>query len=311
MRKLASAVGLLILVGASTPSVAQDVKPFEINMQRVKVNGGGRLADSKTYFIPTVYLLLSAKGSVWARAGGAQAHGTFFVDGLDKAMLQGLSRKIEEDLITKMRGAGYTVVTYADMKDDPTVVKQDRKDIDKKWGLPTKKDPSGSPTFLVASPTDEQAFGHGITGPVWPWRGVGKDKGMVTLVPEIWLTMPQMGGELSEGYKRSSAKIVVEPALRLTRAFVWGLNPKQGGVGITIERHDTRSAVDSAGYIELLSAKKTNFSAAFDQNSEWARASTDWSFTIDPAAVTAGVLRVGYAINDLIVAETAKAHSKP
>lgn len=85
------AVSMLVLA-----SVAQaGMKPFELNMDRVKIVDPKGLA-APTYFVPSVNLVVSCSGSVWAqsKAGGAnaQAHGKFYVKGLDKALLQDLAR---------------------------------------------------------------------------------------------------------------------------------------------------------------------------------------------------------------------------
>jgi len=300
MRTVTWGLGLLGLLGTTVPGQAQELKPFELNMDRVKVAGGGRLGDSNTYLIPTVYLLMLGKGSVWVKSGGAQAHGKYFVDGLEKDWLQGLARKIQDDLVTKMRAAGYTVLTYDDIKGESKIEGKDMMDLDKKFGLPTK-DVAGM-TFVVSAPSDDQTFSYGITGPVWPFRGLAKDKGMVVLVPQILFTTLDMGGTTEEGYKRYSAGITIAPTMRLQGATIWGLNPKQAGVNILIDRHGTRLAAEVAGTAKQLSEDKTDFSDS------WKRVSGDFSFTLDQPAVTAGVLRVSYAINDLIVAEAKKAH---
>lgn len=69
-------VSLLVLLLAF-PAAAQSaaMKPYEFNMDRVKVvKFGGNLTSSDTILVPTVSLLVTAHGSVWAQKGGAQAH---------------------------------------------------------------------------------------------------------------------------------------------------------------------------------------------------------------------------------------------
>lgn len=301
MRTLTKAIGLLVMAASAAPLAAQDA-PFEVNLDRVKVAGGNRLGDSDTYFIPTFYLLVAAKGSAWASKGGAQAHAKWFVDGLTKEMMQDFSKKLHDDLATKIRAAGYKVLTYDDMKGDPALAEKNLMGTDEKWGMPTRKGIFESTRFVVGTPTDAQAYSFGITGPVWPFRGLAKDKQVVVLVPEIWFQAPQVSAKTEEGYKRASAGINFNPMMILESAVVWGLNPKQAGVSIIVQRHGSRHASENAGTITQLSEDKYNFS------SDWKRTSGDFSFTIDPGAVAAGILRVGYALNSMIADKVREAH---
>ena len=118
-----AALGLVQLARAELP-------PFELNKDRIKVSSfGGSLKSSKTFLVPTATIMVSASGSVWAQAkngsANAQAHAKFYVKGLDKALLQNLARQVQDDLVTKLRAAGYTVLTYDDVRDRPDwVVRQ-------------------------------------------------------------------------------------------------------------------------------------------------------------------------------------------
>ena len=86
--------GLMVTVRAET-------KPFELNMERVKIVDPKGLA-SPTYFVPGVNLIVTCAGDVWAQSkkGGsnAQAHGRFYVKGFEKALLQDLARQARDEL---------------------------------------------------------------------------------------------------------------------------------------------------------------------------------------------------------------------
>jgi hypothetical protein len=296
MRRLALALSFVAL---AHPLAAQSaaMKPFELNMDRVKSSDWGK---QTTYFVPSYDLIISVHGSVWAQKGGAQAHGKFFVDGLDKAMLHQLASKLESDLVTKIRGAGYTVLTYADLKDHPDVAKRGLDKDDEKWGLPIRW---GQPlTYVIAAPTDAQQFNNPIQGAAWPWKGIAKEKDLVAVSPEITFSVPQMWGETRAGYSSNSAGINTDPAMIFEGAMVRGINPKGGMPFIQVQRHGQRLAAEKAGTIEKLNEDKTSFSK------EWKRTSGDFSMTIDPVAFSDGILRVGLAMNDLIVKEIVKAH---
>lgn len=289
---------------AASAALVAAAPPFEINPERVKVTTfGGSLAGSKTYFIPTVTILVSASGSIWAqsKSGGAnaQAHARYFVKGLEKAALQGLAKQMQDELVAKLRAAGHTVLTYDDLKANAVVSGHGRDKPDAKWGLPTThQDPS---TYVVAAPSDEQAFDRPINGPVWWLRDVAKEKDLIVLVPEITLNVPQVFGEKGGGYKRAEASISMNPSMKLHGAMVWTINGKGGTANIQVQEHGMRLVTEVAGTTTKLSEDKTQFSES------WGRSSTDVMFSLDPAAFSAGVLRVGSQINDLIVAQIAKA----
>src|SRR6185295_10667933 len=85
MRHFAVCVSLVLTVSSFAQSLA--MKPFEVNMDRVKVSTfGGNFAQPKSYLVPTYTVEVSSEGSVWAKAGRTQSHAKYFVDGLDKAM---------------------------------------------------------------------------------------------------------------------------------------------------------------------------------------------------------------------------------
>lgn len=68
MKRLLGAA--LMLAVLPTPLSAQDVTPFDINMQRVRFGGPKSCAPTKTYIVPTVQLYIQARNTGWARNGG-------------------------------------------------------------------------------------------------------------------------------------------------------------------------------------------------------------------------------------------------
>jgi hypothetical protein len=161
-------VVLLIASLLSVSALAQSpaMKPFEINMDRVKVTSfGANFGTTSSYLIPTLRLRVSVAGSVWAQKGGAKAHGKYYVDGLDHDMLQGVAKTLQDDLVTKMRAAGYTVLTYDDVKSEPDVSGQSVDKIDTRYGLPSSGGLGMPVTFVDATPSDAQTFSSPIQGP--------------------------------------------------------------------------------------------------------------------------------------------------
>ncbi|MEO8382519.1 MAG: hypothetical protein ABI779_22860 [Acidobacteriota bacterium] len=184
----------LVLVFTASTLVAQSpaMQPFEVNMERVKFSAfGGNSGTTTTYLIPTVNLQVSVAGAVWAKAGRTKAHARYYVDGMSKEMLQALAKDIQDDLVTRLRGAGYTVLTYDDVKSEPEVVSHQRNTIDKEYGVPTTggfdlPGGFGKPVkFALVSPSDEQSFDSPIQGPAWWLRGIAKAKNLTVIVPEL------------------------------------------------------------------------------------------------------------------------------
>ncbi len=279
-------------------------KPWEINMERVKVVDAKGLANkANTYFVPSFNLTVSCSGSVWAqsRAGGAnaQAHGKFYVKGLDKALLQGLARQLQDDLVAKLRATGATVLTYDDLKGDPRIAGHGRLSPDAKWGFPTwSQDPL---TYVRVTPTDEQEFERGLAAsPTFWMHAIAKEKNLIILLPEVTFTVPQMWGEVDSGYKRDSAGIAVNSAMMLHGAMIYVDNPQGSFTGIQVQQHGKRLAQEVTGKVRLMSEDKTEFSKA------WQRSSSDWVMTLDPQAFSDGILRVATAINTMTVGQIKK-----
>lgn len=303
---------LLALAATTTPPLTQaQPKPFELNMDRVKVAGSGGFAG-KTIYLTGYTLYVSATGDVWAQNKGgffsnapkAQAHGKFYVKGLDKAMLQGLAQKLTDDLASRLRDAGFTVLTYDDMKDQPVIASHERLKAEPNWGLPVKGNTwtSDPLTYVIATPTDAQAMERPITGPLFWMNSLAREKQIVMVAPEITLSVPQMYGEASEGYKRAEAGISTNPAMKLLGAFVWSQNGNGGGTNIQVLEHGKRLVVDNTGTMKKLSDDTTTFSSV------WKRSSADFMFELDQAAFSDGVLRVGHAINAVVLDQAVKAN---
>ena len=293
---------LVSVLTLATVATAAETKSFELNPDRIKVVDPKGLA-AQTYFVPGVNLVISCSGSVWAQSkkGGAnaQAHGKFYVQGLDKSLVQELARKVQDDFVAKLRATGATVLTYDDLKSDPLVAGHGRRTADAKWNLPTRsKDPL---TYIIATPTDAQAFEPGLAASAAFWlHAMAKEKKLIVLLPEITFTVPQMWGEVDAGYKRDSAGIAVNSTMLLQAAAIYVDNPQGSFTNIQIQTHGKRPAAEVTGTIKKLSEDKTQFS------SSWGRSSSDWLMTLDPTAFSDGVLQASYAINTYVADQVKK-----
>jgi hypothetical protein len=293
---------LTLLSGLVVPARAE-TKPFEPNMERVKIVDAKGLA-APTYFVPGVNLIVTCAGDVWAQSkkggGNAQAHGRFYVKGFEKALLQDLARQAQDDLVAKLRATGATVLTYDDLKDHPVVAGHGRRSPDPKWGLPTSSLFSNL-TFLTAAPTDAQLYDRGMAAGAAFWlHPLAKEKKLVVILPEITLTVPQMWGEVDAGYKRDSAGVAVNTVMLLHAAAINVSNPQNSFTNISIQTHGKRPACEATGTMKLMSQDSTEFSKS------WQRSSSDWVMTLDPQAFSGGVLRVTSAINTMIAEQVKK-----
>lgn len=283
--------------------------PFDLNEDRIKVVHEGDF-EADTYLIPTVYLHIAARTQTDAKNEGASAKARVFVEGFTKEMAQGLARKIYDDLVQKVRDAGYKVLTYDDVKGD--VAAFARMEANPKFGMPVKMfDKGPGIDFMIVTPSDEQAFDYNFaTGPTWPWRDMTKSRKVVTILPQIYYNLPQVWAEKGGGMFSSSVKIKIDPAMKLYLAFINGLPPDLGWCSINIQEHGKRLAAENAGSVQKLAEDKFD-SGTKDVGSglaTWQRTVSDIAFVIDPKAVSDGILRVGYAINSRTVKTLKDSH---
>ena len=295
----------LAFVFCTTAVFAQSpaMKPFEVNMDRVKVSAfGGNFATTTTYLIPTVNLQVSVQGSVWAKSNRAKAHAKYYVEGASKVMLQGLAKKIQDDLVARLRGAGYTVLTYDDVKGEPDVASHSRNTIDKRYDVPTTGGLGAPVTFVLANPSDEQSFTSPIQGAAWWLRDIAKAKNLTVIVPELTFTTPQMFGEASSTAYTDSAGISTDPSMIFEGAKIIGQTPKGGSPAYVIQQHGKRKAAESAGTIVHAFGDRTHVNHIMDTTTD------DYVMTLDETAFTDGILRVAFAVNDVLVKEIVKEH---
>lgn len=335
MKILKFVVAALLLAGcASTDPGQKAADEATANLPlKVTVGKSDILLDySKTIVVPTIYVkfLVSGRTAV-SKQGGYQigkdsnsvkASATYKVLGLDKAMAQEISKKVYNDLITKLRGAGYKVLTYDDVKDRDYVKKAGRATPDSKWGLPLESSLFGrSDEYITAAPSDEQQFEIPMQGVFWEFISMGKPKfeDATMLIPTYTITAPQVWGKTDSSYSTISAEINTAPGMNLTSASApWMGAPKFGmGGGNAIGVHTKAQVVnviEKAG--ELVKTEDTTpttanalsagLSALFGGGSISASSSA-YTFTIDKKSYTEGVLKGTGQFNDVLAKVAASA----
>ncbi len=300
-RVAVSAIVCAIALSALAQSPA--MKPFEINMDRVRVSSfGGNFGGTDTYLIPTLRLRVSVQGSVWAQKGGAKTHGKYYVVGAGHDLMQDLASKLQNDLVTKMRGAGYKVLTYDDVKSEPDVAGQSLDSVDSRYGLHTSGGLGMPVTFIDATPSDAQSWSQPIQGPAWPFRGLSKSKNLTVIIPELTFTTPQMFAKTERNVFEDKAGISMDPTMIFEGALVTGLTPKGGGPAIQVQQHGKRTASDAPGRIVKANEENMHVHNISDFTS------ADFVMELDQTAFSDAILRVGFALNDVIVAQVKKDH---
>lgn len=318
-RPLVLALAAAGLVGAAA---AQTAAPLAVNT--VVVNPEDLLDSNKTIVVPTAYVTLITDGRVAATKqsglfssgnASAKASASYKVAGLDKAYAQQLAQAAQADFVAQLRAAGYTVLTYADVKERDYVRAAQRETAVGALGLPAKSE--GGNNFVTAAPSDEQHFKWGYAGGAFAeFQSGGKSRftDATLIIPHYTFASPQAWAEGSRGYKSVSAEANVAPGMNLTLASAhWMGQPKSRmmrGIPGVATKEQVINTTEKAG--ELAKSADTTPQSANALGSALAaltgagniqRSSGEYLLTIDREAYAAGVLNGVRSFN----AEVAKA----
>jgi hypothetical protein len=294
--------GLTMLAALGSATVAQGQAfsgaGFEINRDRVRLGTIGSCARGTTYLIPTLYLHVTARNTLHAGGGmgNAGAKARVFVQGPDKAELQALAARIHADIVGQMRAAGFTVLTFDDVKAD--LADKARMASNPRYGMPTHGQRAfPGIDFVVVTPNDEQALDYGMMGPQANYVKASQHSGATLLLPEIFLTMPQLGASASTNqaltWRSSEAKISFDPAMHLGGANVYGQTAKGAWCSILVPEHGARFPAPVAGEFREIGVAR-------DDYGDWSTKRGDFTFVVDDAAFRTGTLAVGHSLGRLI-----------
>lgn len=303
---------------AATPSGA---RATQLALKVEVINPEDLLDSGKTVVVPTAYVTLLTDGSVTAvkrssafQSGDAtaRANASYRVSGIDKAYAQTLAKAAYDDLIAQLRQAGYTVLTYGDVKDRDFIRAAGREPA---ASLPTKSE--GGNNFVTAAPSDEQHFVSGTFGGIFSeFTSGGKSKftDATLIIPQYTFTSPQSWGESSGGYKSVSAEANVAPGMNLLAARVnWIGQPRtrmMTGIPGVATKQQVINVTEKAGTLEK-SADTTPTTAnalsglfnSLSGSGNIQKTSSEYLFTIDRDAYAGGVMNGVHNFN----AEVARA----
>lgn len=294
------------------------------------VNPEDLLDYNKTVVVPTAYVKfvvdgkvgVSKQGSALSTLGGGSANSVkasakYRINGLDKALAQSIAKKAYDDFVGQMRAAGYTVLTWNDIKGRDYLQGIALAKADPKWNLPLESPVGTSDTLLVAAPSDEQQIKIGFTGPFSEFISMGKPKikDATIIIPTYTIVAPQIWGETGASYATISAGIQTAPGMNLQAASAtWMGKPKsrmmRGIPGVatkapvinissnvgTLSKTDTTPAAANA-----LSKGLSMLSGAGSISAS----SADYTFSVDPAAYSSGAMK-GIAAFNAEVARVAR-----
>ena len=285
------------------------------------INPEDLLDSGKVVVVPTAYVTLLTDGSVTAvkqtsafQKGDAtaRASASYRVSGIDKAYAQLLAKSAYGDFVGQLRQAGYTVLTYAEVKDRDFIRAAGR---EPSASLPTKSE--GGNNFVTAAPSDEQQFVSGTFGGIFSeFTSGGKSKftDATLIIPQYTFTSPQSWGESSRGYSSVSAEANVAPGMNLLSARVYwigqprvrmmtgipGVGTKQQVINVTEKAgHLAKTADTTPTTANALSGLFNSLSGAGNIQ----KTSSEYLFTIDRDAYAAGVMNGVHNFN----AEVARA----
>ena len=219
-----------------------------------------------------------------------------------------------DDLVAQLRGAGYTVITYADAKDREVLRSAGRNTEAGPMGLPVKSE--GSNQYVLVAPSDEQLFKSGFAGGAFSeFISGGKTRinDATLIIPTFVIQAPQAWTDTGSGYKRVSAEANVAPGMNLWAASAhWMGQPKvrmMRGIPGVATKAQVINATEQAG--ELVKVEDTTPQAANALSTVFAmfgagnvqRSSAKYELRIDRGAYRDGVLNAVRHFN----AEVAKA----
>lgn len=300
VREMISAAAMIASLAVSTAASAQDFNGanFEINRDRVRYGTIGTCAKSTTFLVPTTYLYVTIRNQIKAGGGisGVGAKARMFVEGLRKSELQQLAAQVTQQVVDSLRGAGYQVLTFDDVRGD--VADKARMQPNPRYGVPTHEWRAfPGMDFVVTTPSDEQTLDYGLMGPGANYTKAAQRTGATMLLIEMFFTMPQLGASAGTtevlNWRSSHANISFNPAMHLAGINVYGGTAKGGWCSILVPEHGVRTPAPHVGEFKELSVRDEDYG-------EWGFKYGDYAFVLDNQAFDTGVLASGRSLAKLI-----------
>lgn len=212
-------------------TVAAATLPTRTSAIKVEVVSPEDLRDSgRTLVVPTAFVSLLAAGQSTASGpAGALRHGQrrgqitvdYRVGGIDKDYAQSLAKAAYEDFVGQLRQAGYTVLSYADVKERDYVRNAQREAADP---MPSRSEVGA--TFVTAAPSDEQHFKGGLHfGVLAEFQSGGRSRfpDATLVIPSYVFSSPQVWTRGSQAERPDSISGGLTPGMNLIFASAYWL----------------------------------------------------------------------------------------
>lgn len=321
--------GLSVLMLAFLHAGFVHAQSPELMVKTQAINPEDLLDSNLTIVVPTAYVSVLTDGRVAAtRQSGmfqpgnatAKASASYTVAGLDKAFMQQLSQAVYDDFVAQLRAAGYTVLTYADIKERDFVKSADRETAVGAMGLPTRSE--GGNNFVTAAPTDEQHFAASLAGgDLAEFQRGGKSRftDATLIVPQYTFMAPQAWAEGSQGYKSVSAEANVAEGMNMLSARAsWMGQPKSRmmrGIPGVATTEQVINVTEKAGTVEKIADTTPDGANAMSKalgvlgGGSIKKTSGEYRLTIDRAAFGSGLLNGAKAFNGEVAKAAAAARA--
>jgi hypothetical protein len=321
-------VGLSVVLLASSSAFAGKIEGNDVIKEPKKqmlAAGLGAVGKTKRVIVPSLQLRVlwtgdAAAGKTISFRKGVSLKVKYALSGLTKEDLQGFSKTLYDDLVAKLRAAGWEVLTYDDVKADVAGV--DRAKLDEKLGLPIQSGEGGTEHYAVAAPSDEMQFKEALQGWTWPFRKIAKEKDANVFVPVYTVRCPRPSAQATQsnaagGDVRIEAKVGLQPFLAFTKPnglVLQFINPK-GAMGF-VANNDWLRMTEQAGVAEQVDESAPEFEGTLswffknvvagnsdsrDYKSRYALV----AFRVDKPVYSEALLKGAEAFNDVAARMTA------
>lgn len=314
---------LAAVLVATSPAFAAGFafSPKDINLQGAKY-----IKQSKRIMLPAIYLEVMNWGKIRAvtqtsalQTLGGASNSTVSASmevavPLSLALLDEVAAELATDLTEKLRGNGWEVITFDEVKASPIIAGVSRIEPDAKLGAPVRKVTIGKQktNYTIATPGDMPVLSGGLTGPLFAIRNLMKEKEASALQVTYRFDPVALQAKSRHGIGNNTASTAAEAKLVLAAGDCTFATPKgfpgsvgtkrpvavEGGVG------EIKKAADvSPAFANALSDALNRLSGF------GAISSTKGLYVceLDEAKLKAGLLEAGKAFNDEIL----KAFGKP
>lgn len=320
MTLLLPVVRSLTIVLLGSAAVLASAQSFSIPAKEIDIAGVKHLKTSNQILLPTVNVEVMNWGKITSvvstsglqTLGGAKnssAHSTMEVAvPSDVAMLRGVAQELYLDLATKLRTAGWVVLTYDDTKSDPVLAGIKQEPTDPKLGAPIRKVNLGKRKmqYTIATPPGMPAMDPGMTMAMWGLRSMLKARNTHALETTYRFDPIALQGSKRHGIGSNTASTNATANLALSHAQATFVTNKIASGWVKLK--SSQPVAGDVGEIKKAadaSPKVANaLSAALSILGPGGSISSSkglYVAELDEAALKANLLLAGQAFNDEVV----------